>query len=313
MSRMSRPAARALDPAVLSATRGLHFAARQIVAGVLPGIQASRQPGLSREFSQYRAYQPGDEPRHIDWKLFARSDRYYLRESEIQTAVTVRLILDATESMRHEDTTGAGAGVRKFDCARVLAAAFAYLAHAQGDPVGLHAVSAGRVTSVQPGERRQPLERIIRALENLQPGGRWPSEAKEFGAALAAKGGAIPPRSTREISVILTDGHEHGSEIRSALAPLRARQHEVLFVHLLGGDEVEFPFSGPVRFEEWETGRVFESDAAAVRSMWLENQERHLAEWRRGWGGRDFEYVQFRTDEPLDRALRTYLLRRMKR
>jgi uncharacterized protein (DUF58 family) len=308
-----RSGARVLDPAVLTATRGLQLAARQIVAGVLPGIQASRQPGLSREFSQYRAYQPGDEPRHIDWKLFARSDRYYLRESEIQTAVTVRIILDATESMQHADTVGAGAGLRKFDCARSLAAAFAYLAQMQGDHVGLHAVSNGAVVSTQPGERRQPLARIMHALEQLQPGGRWPMETREFAAAVATKASLVPSGSTREISIILTDGHEHAAEIRSALAPLRQRQHEVLFVHLLGGDELQFPFSGPVRFEEWETGRVFESDATAVRPMWLENQERHLAEWRRGWGARDFDYVQFRTDEPLDRALRTYLLRRMRR
>lgn len=308
----NRPAARVLDPEVLSATRGLHLAAKQIVAGVLPGIQASRQPGLSREFSQYRAYQPGDEPRHIDWKLFARSDRYYLRESEIQTAVTVRIILDATESMRHEDSAGAGAGIRKFDCARVLAAAFAYLAQRQGDPIGLHAVTAEGVVSIQPGQRRQPFERIIHALENLEPAGRWPPDAKQLTAALASRAAEIPSGSTREITIVLTDGHEQSAEIRDALAPLRLRQHEVLFIHLLGGDELDFPFTGPVRFEEWETGRVFETDASSVRATWLENQERHLQEWRRGWEGKRFEYVQFRTDEPLDRALRTYLSRRMK-
>ena len=306
-------AAGVLDARVLTATRGLHVTAKQIVAGVMPGIQASRQAGLSREFSQYRAYMPGDEPRHIDWKLFARSDRYYLRESEIQTAVTMRIILDATESMRHEDNTGPGAGARKFDCARVLAAAFAYLANSQGDPVGLHAMSNGRVISVQPGERRQPLARIIHALERLEPAGRWAESGNELERAVATRAAAIPPNSTREISIVLTDGHEHAAEIRAALAPLRARQHELLFIHLLGGDELEFPFAGPVRFEEWETGRVFETDASSARAMWLENQERQLAEWRRGWSPRDFEYAQFRTDEPLDRALRTYLLRRMSR
>lgn len=309
----NRAPARVLDPRVLTATQGLHLAARQIVAGVLPGMQASRQPGLSREFSQYRAYQPGDEPRHIDWKLFARSDRYYLRESEIQTAVTVRIILDATESMRHADSTGAGAGLRKFDCARVLAAAFAYLAQAQGDPLGLHAITEGRVISVQPGERRQPFERIIHALENLKAAGRWPVDGKDLQAAVAAKSVASPPGSTREISIVLSDAHEHASEIRNALAPLRAQRHEVLFVHLLGGDELEFPFTGLVRFEEWETGRAFETDASAARPSWLENQERHLREWRRGWPEKDFDYVQFRTDEPLDRALRSYLGRRMRR
>ena len=124
---------------------------------------------------------------------------------------------------------------------------------------------------------------------------------------------ATPPGATRELTIVLTDGHEHGDEIRAALAPLRSRQHEVLFIHLLGGDELEFPFSGPVRFEEWETGEVFETDASAARAVWLENLERTLDQWRRGWQGRGFDYVQIRTDEPLDRALRAYLRRRMKR
>ena len=304
-----------LDPRVLTATRGLRLAAMQIVAGVLPGMQRSRQPGLSQEFSQYRAYMPGDEPQHIDWKLFARSDRYYIRESEIETAVTIRIILDATASMQHEDTSGAGAGVRKFDVARVLAAAFAYLAQSQGDPVGLHAISAGSVMSVQPGQRRQPSERIVHALENLQPEGRWPGTAHELTAAIASRTGSVPGAlgTTRELSVILTDGFEQSAEIRAALAALRSRQHEVLFLHLLGRDEIEFPFSGPVRFEDWETGEIFETDAATARAAWVENLQRSLDEWRTGWDTKRFDYVQIRTDEPLDRALRTYLLRRMKR
>ncbi len=307
--------ARVLDPRVLTATRGLRLAAMQIVAGVLPGIQASRQPGFAREFSQYRAYQPGDEPRQIDWKLFARSDRYYLRESEIQTAVTLRIILDATESMRHEDTAGAGQGLRKFDCARVLAAAFAYLAQRQGDPVGLHAISNGAVVSVQPGQRRQPFERIVHALERLEPRGPWPDNPRELAAAVAARSGSTPAPggTTRELAIVLTDGHERGDEIRDALSSLRLGQHEVLFLHLLGRDELDFPFKGPVRFEEWETGEVLETDASAARALWLKNLEVSLAQWRSGWEGKRFDYVQFRTDEPLERALRVYLLRRMKK
>ena len=310
-----RAASRVLDPRVLSATRGLRLAAMQIVAGVLPGIQASRQPGLSQEFSQYRAYMPGDEPQQIDWKLFARSDRYYIRESEIETAVTMRIILDATASMRHEDTTGPGAGVRKFDAARVLAAAFAYLAQSQGDPVGLHTVSAGAVASVQPGQRRQPFERIVHALENLEATGKWPENARELSVAMASRNASVPSPggTTRELTIVLTDGFEHGAEIRDALAALKLREHEVLFVHLLGRDEIEFPFTGPVRFEEWETGAVFETDASTARAMWRDNLERSLAEWQREWDGKRFDYLQVRTDEPIDRALRAYLLRRMKR
>jgi uncharacterized protein (DUF58 family) len=301
-----------LDPKLLGATRGLTLAARQLVSGVLPGLHASRRPGVAREFSQFRAYQPGDEPRHIDWKLFARSDRHYVRESEVETAVTVRLILDATASMRHADSAGPGEGVRKFDVARLLAAALAFLAQAQGDQPALHAVIDGRIVSAPSGGHRQPLERIVRTLAALEPAGRWPVDDRALSLAVAA--GTRPglgAAMVREIVVVLTDGHEHGREIRAALAPLRTRGHELVLFHLLGRDEIDFPFRGPVRFEDWETGETFETDAGAARAAWLEGQARQLAVWRRDWEGDGrFEYAQFRLDEPPERALRAYLKKR---
>ena len=303
-----------LDPHLLAATRGLTLAARQLVAGVLPGLHNSRQPGMAREFAQYRAYQPGDEPRHIDWKLLARSDRYFVRESEIETAVTVRLVLDATASMQHADTTGPGAGLRKFDAARLLAAALAYLTQAQGDLIGLHAVSGAGVVSVPPGIQRQPFERVVRTLERIEPAGRWPADPRPLVAALTAGTRTAAGPETREIVVVLTDGHEHGEEIRAALAPLRARRHELLLFHLVGRDEIDFPFHGPVRFEDLETGATLETDADAARAAWVAGQDEHTREWRRAWAGDGrFDYARFWLDEPLVRALRFYLSQRQRR
>ena len=303
-----------LDPHLLAATRGLALAARHLVAGVLPGLHASRQPGMAREFAQYRAYQQGDEPRHIDWKLYARSDRYFVRESEIETAVTVRMILDATASMQHADTTGPGAGRRKFDAARLLAAALAYLTQFQGDLIGLHAVGGAGIVSVPPGVQSQPFERVVRTLERLEPAGQWPADPRPLMAACTAGTRAPAGPETREIVVVLTDGHEHGEEIRAALAPLRARRHELILLHLLGRDEIDFPFHGPVCFEDWETGATLETDADAARAAFLAGQDEHLRAWRRAWeGGGRFEYARFRLDEPLDRALRLYLSQRQRR
>ena len=111
--------------------------------------------------------------------------------------------------------------------------------------------------------------------------------------------------------MVVTDGHEHGAEIRAALAPLRARRHELLLFHLVGRDEIEFPFEGPVRFEDLETGETIETDAASARGRFLSAQQAHLDEWKREWAGSGrFDYVRFRLDEPLDRALRAYLLQR---
>ena len=301
----------ALDPHLLAATRGLSLAARQLAAGTLTGLHASRRTGLAREFSQYRAYQPGDDPRHVDWKLYARSDRFFVRESDVETAITVRLILDATASMRSADTTGTQTDKRKFDSARLLAAAFAYLAQTQGDQIGLHVVADCKVVSVAPGQQRQPFERIIRTLERLEPAGRWPADPRLFHTALLAGSRPAADAQTREIVVVLTDGHEHGEEIRASLAPLRARRYELLLLHLVGRDEIDFPFQGPLRFEDLETGALLETDAETARGAFLAGQEAHLSEWRRAWEGDGrFRYARFRTDEPLDLALRSYLLRR---
>ena len=299
-----------LDPKLLAATRGLTLAARHLVTGLLPGLHASRQPGLAREFAQYRAYQPGDEPRHIDWKLYARSDRYFVRESEIETAVTIRLLLDATGSMRHADT-GPDA-TTKFDRARTVAAALALLAQAQGDPVGLHAVTGGGIVSAPAGQSRQPTERLLRTLAGLSPAGAWPADGtRALRQAMASGGGT---GAGREIVVVLSDLHEHKEEIRAALAPLRARRHELIVFHLVGRDEVEFPFHGSVRFEDWETGAVIEADADAARAAWTQGQAQRVRDWRRAWeGGGRFEYVRFRLDEPPERALRQYLRQRMGR
>ncbi|MBS0657891.1 MAG: DUF58 domain-containing protein [Verrucomicrobia bacterium] len=295
---MSAPAAAtAFRPAaeLQAAARGLALTARQLVEGAMAGLHPSRQPGLAREFSQYRAYQPGDEPRHIDWKLFARSDRYFVRESEIETAVALRLVLDATESMRQTDVAG---GLTKFEAARQLAAAFAWIAQGQGDAVGLHAISSTHPLTLPASAHRRPFERVVHALAGLVPGGHWPARLP-----------LITP-ARRELVVVLTDGHERSGEIRAALAPLQAREHELLFVHLLTREELEFPARGALRFEEWETGAALELDSSAVRTAYLAAHERHLRAWRQAWSSDRFHYAAVSIDEPLAPSLRRLLRRR---
>lgn len=300
----------ATDPRLMAAVQGLELCARRLVAGVVPGLHASRQPGSAREFSQYRAYQPGDEPRQIDWKLFARSDRYYLREGEVSLRLRLHLVVDATASMQH--TGGPAGALRKFDIARNLAAALALLAGSQGDGVELHLVSDGRVSSVLPGRQGQPFSRVVRALAAAEPSGRWLESPGPLTAALrrGVEGAGGSANATVDLTVVLTDGFEGGGEIRAALAPLRSLRHEVVFCHLLTRDEVDFPYRGPARFEDWETGQVIEADGALVRAAYLEGQEREREAWKRAWGGDRFDYLRILTDEPIDRVLRLYLKRR---
>jgi uncharacterized protein (DUF58 family) len=310
---METPSTPLLEAPLRAAVGQLTLAARRLVAGAVAGLHPSLHPGRSREFSQYRAYQPGDETRHIDWKLFARSDRFFLRESDVDTRVAVALVLDATASMAHRGSRSSDP--RKFDRARSLTAAFALIAEIQGDPVALHVVSNGEISSVSTAGHRQPLQQIVRRLAALEPQGRWPVEPHRLAHAMGrtdSNTGSTGAAATRQLTVLLTDGHEHDGEIRAALAPLRARQHEVLCLHFIAEDELDFPYQGPVRLEEWETGRILETDASAVRQQALDAQEASRRAWRSAWGNARFDYLPITSDQPLERCLHA-LLRRRKR
>ncbi len=299
---------------LLAAAAQLTLAARRLVAGAVAGLHPSLHPGRSRDFSQYRAYQPGDEPRHIDWKLFARSDRFFLREGDVDARLAIALVLDATASMQHRGDRGdRGDDPRKLDRARSLAAAFALIAETQGDPLALHVVSRGDVVSMSTAGCREPFRQVVHRLAPLEPQGRWPAEPGRLADAMGrtrTTQGSAGPAATHQLTVVFTDGHEHDGEIRAALSPLRARQHEVLFLHFTSRDELDLPFEGPVLLEEWETGRTLETDASAARRQILDAREAARRAWLGAWGDARFEYLPIPDDQPLERSLHAILRRR---
>lgn len=261
------------------------------------GVHPSRLPGPGLEFSQYRSYQPGDDPRRVDWKLYARSDRYFVREAEIETSVTLRLLVDASESMVQEDS-----GISKFDYARFAAAALALLAHRQGDAVGLWALRDGQIHTTPPRRHHHHLYHLLHNLETLQPGGTWPTWNKLEG--LLTTGGG------RGLVVILSDLHERSREITTVAAKLAALRQEVLVFHLMGRVELEGSWRGLLTFEELETGRRVEVDADAARPAYLAALERELTRLRHALEDRGVIYARFALDQPLDLALRRFLTAR---
>jgi uncharacterized protein (DUF58 family) len=283
-----------LDPRTLAALGDLQLAARAIVDGVMYGVHRSRLPGSGLEFSQYRSYQPGDDLRRVDWKLFGRSDRYFVRESETETTLVVRLAVDATASMAQAEE----GGVSRLAYARLVTAALAFLAHRQGDAVGLLAVSDDRIHTLEPRQDPQQLGRALHLLESLAPAGRWPAWPRLEPAFL---GGVAAGR--RGITVLVSDMHERAEEIRAVAARLAALRHDVLALHLVGPTETDFPYAGPVTFEELETGRRVEVDAARARAAYLEGTRREHEELRRALEGRGVAYARLSTAEPLDAAL----------
>lgn len=283
------------DPALLASVRDLALVARTIVDGFMFGVHQGTLLGPGLEFSQFRAYQPGDDPRRIDWKLAARSDRYFVRESETETSVTLRIVLDASASMAHEED-----GVPKFAYARMLAAALATIGHRQGDAVGLVLAREPSPQLVAPARDPRHLHRLYDALERATPAGRWPGWA------------AIEPllAGPRGILLVSSDLHEHGDEITAAAARLAALRHEVAVLQLRAPREVTLAYRGAVTLEDLETGARIECDPDTAAGAYRAALEAETRRQRDALVAAGASLEVLRTDEPVDRALRRYLVGR---
>ena len=283
-----------LTPELLFALRNLPLAARQAAEGFLAGAHASRRPGAGMEFSQYRPYQPGDDLRRLDWRLAARSDRYYLRESEVDTSLTVNLVLDASASMNHRDDNG----LTKLDYARLLLAALAYLAQKQGDAVGLSILSASGLQHLPARADTRQLPRLYHALEATAATGTFPETA--ILAPLTA-------RRQRALTVCVSDLYEAEGEITRLLGRLRATSGDVLLLHLAAGNELNFSYRGSVTLRDLETGQTIQLDADQQRPAYQQQLGQWLRDTAHAARRQGLDYHLLNTAEPLDGALREFL------
>jgi uncharacterized protein (DUF58 family) len=291
-------AAYQIEPHFLATIKDLRLIAKKIADGYFAGLHRSSLTGTGLEFSEYRSYRPGDDLRLVDWKMYARSDRYFVRQSETDTSATVWFILDCSASMDYAEN-----GVTKMDYARWIAASLGYLAVHQGDAIGLEVVRGAAESSILV-PRRDPLhlERFLIELERASPNGSWPTSHRSVRAGSIAR---------REMSVVVTDLYEKENEIIDYLCGLRAANHETLLFHLMGHDELEFNYEGLCSFEDLETGRTVEVDAELVRSQYQAKLSGWLNGLRRRLSDLDISYQIFTLDQRLEFALRSFLLRRM--
>ncbi|UOQ73585.1 DUF58 domain-containing protein [Hymenobacter cellulosilyticus] len=286
-----------LTPELLHALRNLPLAAKQAAEGFLAGQHLSRRRGAGMEFSQYRPYQPGDDLRRLDWRLAARSDRYYIRESEVDTSLTVHLLLDASASMNHRDDNG----LTKLEYGRLLLAALAYLAQNQGDAVSLSILHPEGLVHLPARADARQLPRLYQALQNTTGMGRFP-EAAQLAPLLA--------RRQRALTVCVSDLYEEQGEINSLLTRLRTVAGDVLLLHLMAGNELTFSYRGAVTFEDLETGQTLQLNAEDQRRHYQEQLQQWLRTTAHTARRQGLDYFQLSTAEPLDGALREFLRRR---
>jgi uncharacterized protein (DUF58 family) len=288
-----------LDPKVLMTIKDLPLLAKTVIDGFMNGFNKSTVKGPGLEFSQYRSYQPGDDLRWLDWRMFARSDRYYIRESEVETSISVRFLIDASGSMNHDDN-----GVKKIDYARFLAASLAYLANLQGDSVALNVFKDGDLFSLPSKPDPQHLQRLYYHLQQVDPSGTFtkPAHYKELFAGTGRK----------ELLIFVTDMYQANGEINNLLTTLAALKHEIVVFHLMGQNELDFDFKGFSTLEDLETGQTIQVNAQRAKATYQEKLQQHLATIKSDLLGKHIAYKMISTARPLDEALREFLMQRKK-
>jgi uncharacterized protein (DUF58 family) len=288
-----------LNPDAIARLKGLELRARTVVSGVLSGQHRSLYHGYSVEFAEHRQYVPGDDIRHVDWRLFGRKDRLYIKQYEEETNLSCLLVVDASKSMHY----GSGP-LTKYEYASCLAASMAYLLNSQQDAFGLVVFDEQVRDRLNPATGRVQLNNLIKVLE-----GGEPAQLTEMKMLLQRLAGEIRRRS---IVMIFSDLLADPDDITDGLDRLGHAGHELVVMHVLDEDEWEFPFDENVRFEGIEEQADVLVDAQTLRNAYLSALERFVTRIRSNCLKNRADYVPVNTREPLDIPLAGYLSRRMR-
>ena len=287
-----------LKPEILHEVSALSLIARVVVDGYLQGLNRSKSLGSGMEFSQYRGYEPGDDLRLLDWKMLARSGRYYIKQSEIESQVSVKFILDASNSMAHQEGE-----LTKMDYARVLIASLSYLAHQQGDEVGLFALSENYLTTIYPKASVQHFNRLLQELLTVETTGTWPMNA--------ISNERLHERGRKELIFFITDMYEHSDELSAFIKALKTSRNEVAVLQIIGQDEVNFDYKGTVTFEDLETGSKLKVSAKEAKKHYLETLKNKLIQTEELLLNQGISHQIFTMGEPLGETLNLFLKKRI--
>ena len=271
----------------------LQLTARQVVEGVITGQHKSPHKGFSVEFSEHREYAAGDEIRHLDWKAYARSDRYYIKLYEQETNLRATLVLDTSNSM----TFGG-----KLDYGRHLCACLAYLLSIQQDLAGFVAVDESVKVDLPPGSSPSHLDRLFTALETVVPG-----KETNLPHHLHALAERLPRRS---LVILVSDLWVDPAELVKSLQHLRYRKHQAMVLHLLDRAEMDLPYEKQITLEDLETGEKLQINPSELREQYQQQLQNYLGEIRRACTSGDSEYHTIFTDQTYEKSLVQLLSRR---
>lgn len=289
-----------LDPVALAAVRGLELQARLIVEGFLSGMHKSPYHGFSVEFAQHREYVPGDDLKHLDWKVYSRTGRFYLKQYDAETNLALWLMVDASESMSY----GSGP-VRKYDYAAMAGAALAYLTLLQADSVGLVTYDNAVRQFLKPSSQKSHLKQLVTLLN------KGPTRER---TSLSPIFHDLAERITRRgIIVVLSDLFDDPADVLAGIRHLRYKRHEVVVMQVLDRAEVEFPFQDSTLFRGMEQEPDLLTDPRALREGYLEQMQSHAEEIQRGCLNQNVDFLQLRSDQSLGLVLAGYLASRLAR
>jgi uncharacterized protein (DUF58 family) len=300
MVRSTPLRSRFVDPKLLASTNNLHLIAKTVVEGFLAGLHRSPYHGFSLDFAEYREYSPGDDIRRVDWKVYGRSDRFYVKKYEGDTNSQVHLLIDTSRSMSYSSHQ-----ISKIDYARYLAAALAYLSLRQSDAVGLAAFDSQIREFVPPRTRFGQLHSILHQLEKLEIGSRTNLKtALEQFSRLARR---------RSLVVLISDFYQEAAELAKTLRYFHHRGNDVLAFHILDPMELEMSIDGNSTLEDLETGEQLPYSIDHSRKGYLEALNSHIGRLRKECRDVQIDYVLMNSSRPLDRALLKYLTIRARR
>jgi uncharacterized protein (DUF58 family) len=289
-----------LDPLTLAKVRSLELQARLIVEGYLSGMHKSPYHGFSVEFAQHREYVPGDDIKHVDWKVYGRTGRFFLKQYEEETNLVCWLLLDISESMQYHSGP-----VSKYDYACMVAAALAYLILHQQDSVGLVTFDDQVRKFLRPSSQPSHLKQMVQIM-NIGAAREKTSLAPIF-HDLAER------LARRAIVVVLSDLFDDVANLLAGLKHLRHKRHEVVVFHILDGAELDFPFQQATLFRGLEQFPELLTDPRNLRQGYLDEIQSFILDVQRGCRAQNIDYVQLRTDTNLGVALSSYLAQRLSR